>query len=132
MHTGITFWLDAMDMRQQCILAKRSVDRRNTIVYKQTSNDLQTLREVLIWLRSLGGSVTLADSSTSSAATTAVTDSPVCDVRTVQRQRTRMYSNLRGALSFDNMDVYEFPESDDAVRRSRWMWRLISDLVGCR
>ncbi|KAI3732641.1 hypothetical protein L1987_63848 [Smallanthus sonchifolius] len=62
---------------------------------------------------SSSAAVTPADSSTSSAATAVVTVSPVCDVRTVQRQRTRTYSNLRRALSFDDMDVHELPESDD-------------------
>ncbi|KAI3819380.1 hypothetical protein L1987_13210 [Smallanthus sonchifolius] len=64
---------------------------------------------------SSSAAVTPADSSTSSDATAVITASPVCDVRTVQRQRTRTrtYSNLRRALSFDDLDVQELPESDD-------------------
>ncbi|KAI3821862.1 hypothetical protein L1987_09436 [Smallanthus sonchifolius] len=106
MHTDITFWLDAMDMRRQCILEKRFVD-------KKEHHCLQTdFERPTDFARSLG-SVMPVDSSTLSAATTAITASPVCDVRTVQRQRTRMYSNLRRALSFDDMDVHELSESDD-------------------
>ncbi|KAI3760136.1 hypothetical protein L1987_50526 [Smallanthus sonchifolius] len=53
--------------------------------------------------------VTPADSSTSSAAV--ITVSPLCIVRPVHRQKP--CSNLRRALSFDDIDVRELPDSDD-------------------
>lgn len=55
--------------------------------------------------------VTPTDSSTSSATTTIPASPPLSAVRPHQRQQP--YSNLRRALSFDDVDVHELAESDD-------------------
>ncbi|KAK9070129.1 hypothetical protein SSX86_010529 [Deinandra increscens subsp. villosa] len=60
---------------------------------------------------SISDAVTPADSSTSSAVAAVVTATPLCVVRSVQRKRS--CSNLRRALSFDDVDVNELPDSDD-------------------
>ncbi|XP_024982043.1 F-box/LRR-repeat protein 17 [Cynara cardunculus var. scolymus] len=60
---------------------------------------------------SSSAAVTPTDSSTSSATTIIPASPPLSAVRPHQRQQP--YSNLRRALSFDDIDVHELPESDD-------------------
>ncbi|KAI3805533.1 hypothetical protein L1987_27991 [Smallanthus sonchifolius] len=95
-----------------CFLAKKGKRRGNNNCGQPKKGHVCHLLPPSI-ADSSSAAVTSADSSTSSAAAAVVTVSPVCDVRTVQRQRTRTYSNLRRALSFDDMDVHELPESND-------------------